>query len=1206
MEKYPEKIADYEIHGIIGAGGMGIVYRGMDPQSGQELAIKTVRLANEGLLSSIRREILALTQIEHPGVVPVIDNGIYDGFPWYAMKLLLGTPLTHIINRATSSPGKTKKEISSPGSGVHSMVTQPVTDHYVNEFSPQTVPSPSLYQIIPIGQTIDIMYAVFETLAFLHGEGFVHSDLKPDNIIIENSIPIVVDFGLVSISSRADSRDILQIRKSGVGTLSYMAPEHFRGGNIDARSDIYSLGCIFYELITGLRPFGRDSFTATMNAHMTETPLLPSQLNPEVPLWLDELIMNLLKKDPLARIAYAEDVISILEQHRNHDLLPRPRPSPRSYLYRPSFIGHKKHLHFGCSHLDTMMNGTGFPLIIRGESGIGKTRLALELAKYATNGGLLMMTGQCQQDCFVPFESLLPFLQQLGDRCLSRGKSETEAIFGETIRLFEPFEHSLRHVPGFDDYQEPEQLSPQESTFRLLHAFVHVIKNVTHICPLLLILDDFQWADELTISLIQFFERNKIFESTPVALILTVREEEIPERIRVLIETDSFHHVLLERLDRHTVEAMIRDMLIMPVVPVPFSEYLTNQSEGNPFFVAEYIRMAVAQSLLYRSPQRKWRISMELIRAIEQGNSNTMPLPDSIQSLINGRIEKLSPSLIDLAEAAAVIGRTFNSAILGTMKKVPEAELAKLLKELMLVHIIEEHSATLYHFVHEKLRDTLMKRLSATRYQKLHRDAATAIEQLYSENLPQHYGILAFYWEAAKDHKKSKEYYKRAFEHALVQYSPAQAEIFMHGFYRLTPEDDINDDDLSVMIKYFGYILPRLGKLDHALEESHRIIALTRKLQLKKHEVNAMIAQSSIFAAKGKPDKAIEICEEALKLVHESGVNIDLTHYYSVLSSHYYTGGFVKKACDILEKNMAIQLKNHSFAELRSSQLKLAVYYRELGKIEKSTNLFLDILDEKNEKYLNPLLGDTLLNYAGTLFYSGKSDKAIEYYTRAIEHFEKSGSLHFLAYAHHDIANLYSFIGRSGESRFHAEKAVEIFRSAGAAIGEGASLIIIAESEILSGNINNASKIVDSALHIFQINRGSDRVKLFTLLTKSKLLRYKGEIENANICNNEAALIAEQLDDPVSRINVESDKLKIIIATQKYDDLLLNKIFDLLNSLSLPQDSFLWQQYALLEKSHSYSKSGQFKHIIGGELKSSLEPQILAYLEQKKSPYPQS
>src|SRR5262245_23560272 len=249
----PASLGPYRVVRPLGRGGMGVVYRGEHVETGEQVALKTVRVTHAKLLSSIRREIHALRRVDHPSVVRIVAEGIEGGLPWYAMELLQGDTLRiYIAGLATA-------EIeSSPLAGTVTVRSHSaeLAEPAASDLGPTSEPRQQAYFATAAGgalpRTLTLMRAICDALAFVHGMGLVHRDLKPENVFLrDDGMPVLVDFGLALQLSGARGREVLQVGDELEGTPAYMAPEQIRGKLVDARVDLYALGCMLYESVTG-------------------------------------------------------------------------------------------------------------------------------------------------------------------------------------------------------------------------------------------------------------------------------------------------------------------------------------------------------------------------------------------------------------------------------------------------------------------------------------------------------------------------------------------------------------------------------------------------------------------------------------------------------------------------------------------------------------------------------------------------------------------------------------------------------------------------------------------------------------------------------------------------------------------------------------------------------------------------------------------
>ncbi len=764
---HPREIGGYEIVAPLGRGGMGVVYRARDPISGGSVAIKTVLWAGEGALVAIRREILALSGIRHPGVVKVLAEGVLEGRPWYAMELIEGRSLRQRLSELWQ-PGATSH--TTAVAGITSVLQMPSAAlppsgrrrHSDTLPMPGTAPNTPLAAPAELHELLGLIAAMCEPLAHVHADGVVHRDLTPDNVIVRSDgTPVLVDFGLAA-EFRRGGREALSIGGTIVGTSHYMAPEQIRGEVVDARADLYSLGCILYEALTGRPPFLGASPAGILSMHLYDTPLPPSAREPAVPLWLDSLVVALLAKDPRDRIGYAGDVAALIRRALGGAVA----PDAPAYIYRPRMIGRGDEVECFGHALVRLRGGAGGVVLVRGPSGVGKTRLAVELATMASADGMRVVTAECLpvvggvrgQSRAAPLAPLKPFLQAIADRCLEHGALETDRLLGERGRVLATYQPALGRLPGVASELAPAALTVEGTRARLFQYLRETMSSAATNPPLVLLIDDIQWADELTLRFLLSL-RADFFGSTPLMILATQRSEETHPLVDELAREPSTDVFDLTRLDAGGVRAMVADMLALPEVPTALVDSLVGQSDGMPFHVGEYLRAAVEDGILTRRPGSVWTVAASAADA---------PLPTSLAELLRHRLERLGAGGRTLAALAAVLGREFDAELLADLTGAPATVIDDAVRDMVRRHIFEEAAEGKLRFGHDKIREAAYGELGADARKLAHRVAAHALEQRASSQ-PSHdlYPVLAHHWSMADEPVKAVEFLEKAGSRAL-------------------------------------------------------------------------------------------------------------------------------------------------------------------------------------------------------------------------------------------------------------------------------------------------------------------------------------------------------------------------------------------------------------------------------------------------------
>ena len=688
----------YQVKRFLGEGGKKRVYLAQDTLLDREVAFALIK--TEGLdevsRTRITREAQAMGRLgSHPHIVTVFDLGEHEGQPYMVTELMGGGDVEGVIESAP--------------------------DHR-----------------LPLDQAINIAKETCRGLEFAHSRAIVHRDLKPGNVwLTGDGTAKIGDFGLAV----AIDRSRLTTEGMMVGTVSYMPPEQAMGGEVTPKADLYSLGAMLYEMVTGRPPFLGDDSVAIIGQHINTPLVAPTWHNAQCPRPLEALILRLLAKDPSERPQSATDVLAALD---GLDLTATAESSvdeaqPLDSLAGGVFVGRQREMGELKACLEDALSGRGRLVTLVGEPGIGKTRTAQELATYAGLRSAQVLWGRCYEEQGMP--PYWPWVQAIRSYVRERDPDQLRSEMGAGAADIAEVVSDIKDC--LPDLRPPPQLdSMEQARFRLFDSITAFLKTAAQKQPLVLVLDDLHWADQPSLLLLQFVARE--LDNSRLLLMGTYRDVELnrqhplAESLGELTRERLFQRVLLRGLSQQDVGRFI-EVVTGIVPPTGLTQAVFTQTEGNPLFVTEVVRLLVQEG----------ELSQE--RTADR-DSWTVRIPEGVREVI-GRLNRLSQRCNETLTIASVIGREFELRQLTPLvEDISEDRLLEVLEEALSARVIEElpQAVGRYQFSHALIQETLTEELTLTRRVRLHARIAETLEELYGDSAEAHTVELAHHFAEAE------------------------------------------------------------------------------------------------------------------------------------------------------------------------------------------------------------------------------------------------------------------------------------------------------------------------------------------------------------------------------------------------------------------------------------------------------------------------
>jgi predicted ATPase/DNA-binding CsgD family transcriptional regulator len=482
----------------------------------------------------------------------------------------------------------------------------------------------------------------------------------------------------------------------------------------------------------------------------------------------------------------------------------------------PVLIGRRGEVASLHALIDQARLGQGQVVLLSGEAGIGKSRLAAEVKTGAQAHGFLALQGSCfPTDRSAPYAPLLDLF----------GSSQAKELLSLFIANREPLARELALLhPGLaplpSGEKEAQTLEPEQEKHRLLIALTQFFTALATEQPVLLIVEDVHWSDETSLELLHALARR--CAQHPLLLVLTYRNDEIhPGLSKWLAQLDRerlAHEYVLAPLSRTEVDAMLHAIFALDrPAPAETLEAIYELTEGNPFFVEEILKSLVTTG-----------VKVSALELWEGQPWDELPIPRSVQSAVQQRLDQVSEAARQAAILAAVAGRRFDFALLQSITHHDEPEFLRLMKELIAAQLVAEESEEQFVFRHALTREAIYRPLLLRERKALHRTIAETMEQLFASTLDQHLTDLAYHFYEAGAWEKALSYAQRAGERALALYAPRVA---VEQFTRaLKATHHVADAPLARLYRLRGQAYETLGEFEHSRSDYERAIQAAQEV----------------------------------------------------------------------------------------------------------------------------------------------------------------------------------------------------------------------------------------------------------------------------------------------------------------------------------------------------------------------------------------
>ncbi len=1096
----PEPVANrYEIKKLLGKGAAGKVYLVRDKlQKGEQSALKLLETPGTRHLELMRHEFTILTKIRHPNIARVYDFGFDEksGLWFYTSEYIEGR---NIVDACAELDYADKARLFAQ---------------------------------------------VFRALQHIHSRGIIHYDVKPSNIIgVADRTARLIDFGLATTGT--------PVSGAMRGTIGYAAPEVVRGELGDPRSDLYSLGVVFYEALAGKRPFEDESVFEVLRAQATLEPEPPRKFDGSVPPELERIVLRLLEREADSRYYTANEVNRALSHTMGITLEEETVETAMAYLLGGGFVGREGELSKFRALIDSLREDFKSPPVwfITGETGIGKSRLLREVGYHAQINGIVFIQTLCAVNESRPFG---PFADAAGlvtaiapDRTLKIHKDAVNLLTGGAVKT--------------------KKLNRE----RAIHEAARFLVETSKLQPIVIAIDNIDEANEDTLSLLEHIARLEWIEQqekqAPALLMICACNTEsvsgkenlkFTERMK---ESGTLERINLEPFSRETARELLAAMVGREKLPKHFVDSILDAAGGNPLIIEQTALQLFETGLIFYEAG-KWRTG---------AGFTDVQIPTAGDEVIKKRFSLLGENERAIVEALACIGRRADFQMIQSVSVMPGDLCVQAINLLTSQKTISTDDEGKYTFssghasqiilglTPERHRKAIHERI----YKYLEKEKGDVLERAFHAHWAdiEKDKLIPLLWEAAKradDLASGSE--SISFYEILIERLPPHTEdwfkavgaLARHYWAQARLEEAKNRAEEAMHDSLWQYPRPAMSiiavhntvqlRLGKPAEAEKLLQTAEKKLApeaLKDLEGGILDEYGHVAYFRGDMEKARKLWLKA-RAAFESGGDTKKANSIDTYIAHleYHLAQYddaIKRATDLLHRKDAEEFHAPMYNLLGS-------VYQDMGKPSKALGYFRKSLRESEKRGHLIRIGDANANIGGVHRFLGDFDKALDAYTAAKRLSQISGDDTNLASIMTSIGHVHFTLGNTREALSSYEDALRVAKRSSIPPNIIHALAACASVHSSTGNTREALESFNEALRMAE----EANEKSFALLIHCE----KAGIFSA-LCGD-MPLAESELEKAASLVGSEKGKTLGIVRQQSAKlDLLKNRTDEALASI---------------------------------------------------------
>lgn len=968
-------MTDWKILEKIAEGTFGTLYKVQSSKSEEFCALKIFhsKFQNEEDRKRFFKSFQNASKISHPNCVKIID--------WYERDLQFGIVMEFVEGKPISAL-KRKADDSS---------------------------------VYSIGRIIQAMIQVCNGLSALHSQKIIHRDLKPENILIDEKLNVkITDFDFLK---NIDATN-LTTQGTFIGTVKYSSPEQCEiNSKLDQRSDLYSLGVIFYELLTGQVPFDGKNFAEIGIAHLKKELPKIEELFPQIPKNIAKIISKLLEKSTKNRFQTVEDVILDLKEFLEKNKI-ELHSSQVQTLFPSEFLGRTKEI----GKLKNAIIGDYSTklILISGELGIGKTRFWNEFKKQNSNSSTYFET-DCRKENIV-YGALQDIILQAINSIKNLNNPQKTAVVGDFGWDLVNIAVQVAQMPFMQNLKKVPEVSGKEGELRLFQTVKATLNNIAEKLnsQVLLYFDNLQWIDEVSLRFLDYFVRKS--DGNQIKIIGAFRSG-ISEKSHFLNFYREFRNdklvteISLNALSEKNTEKIIASLLkTKGLKEVGFKSKHFKQTIGNPLFIREFVHTLLDKNQLKRE-NGNWTLNFD--------ETNEALTSESLFTLISNRLQKLDNEVLEVLKFCAIFGEEFDLDSLAKMMEFEVEKLKSICEFVKNFGVLEKRqNSKKYRFVHDVIIETLLGNLSEEQKRKINFRIGLFLE---SSQEPNEILIerLAKHFFEAKQQEKGFDYNVKAGEISKKKYAYNKALEYFENAIQLISADKNVEDLLTIGHKKSGLLFEK-GDFKEAIKFAKKMITFSSEVGSEIYRARFYNVLGNSLVRLGSIKESIKFLEIALEIYSKAKDELRIAIVTGNIGVAYQKIGNFQKAVECYTQEIAFYERDKNDQQMQKQILKPLINMTTIYTSQSDFDLALKYINQhiKIAKNLNEEIEAALANDCiGNIYlYKSNYTEAEKYYQKAYKFYEQNGLYYKIALTSNNLGLLYFYTGNYEKAMFYFNK----------------------------------------------------------------------------------------------------------------------------------------------------------------------------------------